>query len=120
MLAFKEGDIIAAYLAQHGFVGVGRITQTAKMIRDVTIKRTPLLDFDLAAESPGHHINNEEECEYVCLVKWIAKVPREKAKQSGESKLFTNPQIRASLENQRKTVEFIEREFSVSIEKYLR
>jgi hypothetical protein len=34
-------------------------------------------------------------------------------------KLFTNPQVRASLDGHPKTVKFIEREFGVSISKAL-
>lgn len=119
MLAFHEGDIVAAYLKKHGFVGVGRITQTARMIRDVMINGRPLLEYPLKATSADHDIDNEDLCEYVCLVKWLARAPRGKAKKSSSRKLFTNPQIRASLENHRKTVEFIEREFRVNIERAL-
>lgn len=120
MQAFNEGDIVAAYLKSYGFVGVGRITQTAKMIRDVRINGTPLLELPLTATLANHDYDDEEECEYVCLVKWLAKVRRQHAKKSMGGKLFTNPQVRASLEKHRKTVNFIEREFNVDIEKALR
>jgi uncharacterized protein len=120
MQAFNEGDIIAAYLKSYGFVGVGRITQSARMIRDVTIKGTPLLELPLVATFAGHDCDDEEQCEYVCQVKWLAKVRRDNAKKSSGMKLFTNPQVRASLENHRKTVAFIEREFGVNIDKALK
>jgi hypothetical protein len=37
MLQFQKGDIIAAYLTRYGFVGVGKIIQPAKRIRDAHI-----------------------------------------------------------------------------------
>jgi hypothetical protein len=52
-------------------------------------------------------------------VKWLAREPRENAKKSTGMKLFTNPQVRASLDGHPKTVKFIEREFGVSISKAL-
>lgn len=120
MKAFNEGDFVAAYLKTYGFVGVGRITQSAVMIRDVRIKGKSLLELPLIATHADHDNDDEDLCEYVCLVKWLAKVPRDKAKKSTGTKLFTNPQVRASLENHRKTVAFIEREFGVDIDKALK
>jgi uncharacterized protein len=120
MKAFNEGDIIAAYLKSHGFVGVGRITHTAQMIRDIRIAGKSLLDLPLVATHADHNCDDEEQCEYVCTVKWLAKVRRDEAKKSSGARLFTNPQIRASLENHRKTVAFIEREFGVDIDRALK
>jgi hypothetical protein len=110
---------VAAYLKSYGYVGVGRITETARMIRDVRIKGKPLLQLKLKATDPGHDCDDEDLCEYVCLVKWLAREPRENAKKSTGMKLFTNPQVRASLDGHPKTVKFIEREFGVSISKAL-
>lgn len=119
MQAFNQGDLVAAYLKSYGYVGIGRITETARMIRDVRIKGKPLLQLKLKATDPGHDCDDEDLCEYVCLVKWLAREPRENAKKSTGMKLFTNPQVRASLDGHPKTVKFIEREFGVSISKAL-
>jgi hypothetical protein len=43
MLGFQKGDVVAAYLKNHGFVGIGVLTDRAKPIRAVTIKGKPLL-----------------------------------------------------------------------------
>lgn len=120
MQSFNQGDLVAAYLKSYGFVGVGRIQETAKMIRDIQIKGKPLLQLKLKATEPDHDGDNEELCEYVCAVKWLARVPREEAKKSSGMKLFTNPQIRASLDSHPKTVRFIEREFGISIKAALK
>ena len=120
MKAFNQGDLVAAYLKSYGFVGVGRILETAKMIRDVQIKGKPLLQLKLTATNADHDGDEEDLCEYVCLVKWLARVPREEAKKSSGMKLFTNPQIRASLDGHPKTVQFIEREFGITIKDALK
>lgn len=120
MKAFNQGDLVAAYLKSNGFVGVGRIVETAKRIRDVQIKGTPLLQLKLKATEPDHDCDNDELCEYVCAVKWLARVPRDEGKKSAGMKLFTNPQIRASLNSHPKTVRFIEREFGISIKAALK
>lgn len=120
MRAFKTGDLVAAYLKTYGYVGVGRILDTATMIRDVQIKGKSLLSLKLVATEHAHDCDDEELCEYVCPVKWIAKVPRDQAKKSSGTKLFTNPQVRASLDGHPKTVQFIEREFGMSMRDLLK
>jgi len=120
MRSFHKGDLIAAYLKDHGFVGVGRIKETATMIRDAQFKGTPLLKLPLVAPNADHDCDDEDESEYVCMVTWIKRVPREKAKWKPKAGLFANPTIRASLDTQPKTVKFIEREFGVNISKLLK
>jgi hypothetical protein len=68
MLGFSEGDIVAAYLKSYGFVGVGRIEERAKMIRDVRIKDRPLLKLPLIAVKAGHDYGDPEKSEWVCLL----------------------------------------------------
>lgn len=113
ILAFNEGDVIAAYLKRHGFVGVGRILKRATMIRNVRIKGRPLLDLPLTCPNAGHDLDDEEMSEYVCLVKWLACVPRDQAKWGPD--LFTTPLVRATLDGQSETVRFLEKEFGLLI-----
>jgi hypothetical protein len=47
MLGFKNGDVIAAYLKGHGFVGIGQITKPAMPVRDILIEDVPLLQKNL-------------------------------------------------------------------------
>jgi hypothetical protein len=100
------GDIFVAHLKKHGYVGVGRIISPAQMIRDGRINGKRLLDMPLTPPEPNHDINNPDQCEYVCQVKWIKSFPREDAKWIPKSGLFTTPTIRASLENQPVTIDF--------------
>ena len=120
MLAFNKGDIVAAYLKRRGFVGIGKITNKAKMIGDVRVRGRRLLDLDLVSPTPDHDCDDPEQCEYACTVKWIKRVPREDAKSVRGKDLFTTPLIRASLESQPKTLRFLEREFDVDFGKLLK
>lgn len=117
---FNPGDIFAAHLKGHGFVGIGRILSQAQKIRDVRIQEKRLLDMPLTATWANHDINNDEKCEYFCLVKWIKSVPRENAKWQPKSGLFTTPMVRASLENQTTTIDFLEKEFRVDFKKLIK
>lgn len=112
MCAFNEGDLFVAYLKGCGFVGIGRILKRAKMIRDVRINRRPLLDL-VSSPSANHDCDDVDNSEYVCLVKWLKRVRREKA--IWRAGLYTTPLVRASLDGQPDTVKFIEQEFGISI-----
>lgn len=114
MQAFNEGDIFAAHMSGKGFVGVGKILKRARMIRDVRVNRRPLLEL-VSSQNADHDRDDPENSEYVCLVKWIKSVPREKAKWRSHSNLFAKPLVRASLDGQPETVRFIEEEFGISI-----
>lgn len=115
MLGFNEGDIFGAYLKRRGFVGVGRILSRARMIRQIRIKGKPLLQLPLRCRRMGDNSDDAELSEYVCLVKWLASVPREKAKWRVRPKLYTTTHVRASLDGQPRTVDFLEQNFEVPI-----
>jgi uncharacterized protein len=117
MLGFNPGDAFVAYLKKHGFVGVGRIKSKATMIRDVVIGDKPLLSLPLVCRKMNDNFDNADLSEYACLVEWIKTVPREHAKWRSNPKLYTTTHVRASLDGQQQTVDFIEQEFSVSLRK---
>lgn len=112
---FQKGDIFSAYLKSHGFVGVGRILQVAKPIREVSIQGNPLLSHDLICQNMNDNINSDDLCEYVCLVEWLSSVERDEAKWVKKSGLYTTTHVRASLDGQPDTIEFIEKEFGLDI-----
>ena len=107
---FKPGDVFAAYLKGSGFVGIGRIKASARMAREVVIEGKPLLKLcpimDQDADSP-------ELSEYAALVDWIRAVPRQEAKMKRKAGLYTTPLLRASLDGQPRTVDFLTKEFAV-------
>jgi uncharacterized protein len=114
MLGFCPGDIVVAYLKSHGVVGIGRIKTRAKMIREVIIHGKPLLSLSTKSDQMDSNCNNPERSEYVCKVKWIKKCSREEAKLKSHANLYTTTHIRASLENQRATLRYLQRVFKVS------
>ncbi|UQA52311.1 GIY-YIG nuclease family protein [Vibrio sp. ED002] len=119
MLGFEVGDVFAAYLKGNGFVGIGRITGKAKPVRDVLINNVPLLQHQLTEPNISENSNDPDNSEYVASVDWIATVERNAAKWLPKSGLFTSQLVRASLDGQPETVQFLAKEFSVDFEQLL-
>jgi hypothetical protein len=115
MLGFNPGDVFAAYLKKHGFVGIGRIKRKAQMIRDARIGSKPLLDLRLRCKNMNDHSDSSDLSEYVCIVDWLKAVPREEAKWRSTPKLYTTTHVRASLDGQPETVAFLEEQFGILI-----
>ena len=114
MLGFEVGDVVAAYLKGHGFVGVGQITHKAQPVRDVIIGSTPLLQLDLECPNIGENSNDLDCSEYVALVNWVSFVGKNEAKWKPKSGLFTSQLVRASMDAQPETVEYLAKEFTVN------
>lgn len=117
---FQKGDIFAAYLKSWGFVGVGRILQEAKPIREISIQGKPLLSCNLNCTKMSENIDSDDLCEYVCLVEWLASVKEDEAKWVKKSGLYTTTHVRASLDGQPDTIKFIEKEFNLDIRDLIR
>jgi uncharacterized protein len=113
---FQVGDVFAAYLKGKGFVGIGKIKGKARMIRDVLLNGKTLISL---APNMAHDCDSPNLSEYSALVEWIRAVPAGEAKTRKAPKLFTTPLVRASLDNQPKTIEFLESEFDVDFKDYL-
>jgi len=111
---FQQGDLVAAYLKGKGFVGIGRILQKAKPIREVKIAGKPLTQLPLFAGSLAN-IDSDDSCEYVALVHWISSIDHntQKAHWKPKSKIFTTQLVRASLDNQPETIQFLEERFNI-------
>lgn len=115
ILGFQPGDIIAAYLKGHGFVGIGKIIDKAKPIRDVIVEGKPLLNYELRSQRMDSNIESNDLCEYVAKVQWVISVDRSEARWESKSGLYTTPLVRASLDGQPKTINFLETEFDLDI-----
>jgi hypothetical protein len=116
--SFKEGDIIAAYISGHGYVGIGKIIKTAIPIRDFKIGSELLINQNLNAKDYLiDALNSDENCEYVAEVEWLETVKKEQAKW--KSGLFASQQVKASLDNQQPTIRFLEKEFNINLYKLL-
>jgi uncharacterized protein len=108
ILGLEKGDVIAAYLKNYGFVGIGCITERAKPFREVMIKGKSLQSYALSCVNMDENANSDELCEYVATVKWAAAVERNEAKWKPKEGLYTTTHVRASLDAQPKTIEFLE------------
>lgn len=115
MLGFQKGDVVAAFLKKHGFVGVGCVTECAKPVREVIIRGKPLLSHSLFCPAMADDAHRDDLCEYVAKVKWAVAVDRSQAKWASKAGLFTTPLVRASLDAQPKTIAFLEREFGIKM-----
>jgi uncharacterized protein len=115
ILGFEEGDVVVAYLKNHGFVGVAQITVPARRIREVKINGRPLLNCALNCKGMDRGVDSPLESEYVALVRWLATAKRSKAKWQRSAGLYTTTHVRASLDGQPKTIAFIEAGFGVDL-----
>lgn len=113
---FRRGDVFAAYLKKHGFVGIGRIRQSARMAREIVIGGKPLLSI---CPRMAPNSDSEDLSEYVALVDWLAHVPAADAKMKPKAGIYTTPLVRASLDAQPKTIAFLESAFGVSFKDIL-
>ena len=119
ILRFEIGDIIAARLTRKGYVGIGRILERARPVRDVRLNNQPLSDYDLEQPNLILDSNDDNQSEYVAVVEWVVSVETAEAKWMPRSGLFSSQRCRASLDNQPVTVSFLEESFNISIEELL-
>ena len=115
MLGFQPGDVIAAYLKRHGFVGIGQIRERARPVREVVVNGLPLLNQPLKCKGLANNVDSDELCEYVALTDWVRYVKRSEAKWRAKSGLYTTTHVRASLDSQPKTIQFLQQEFEVDL-----
>ena len=113
MLGFEPGDVIAAYLKGNGYVGIGRILDRAKRIRDVVIGGKPLLSVALKCQGMASNADSDDKSEYVCPVDWLRAVERTQARWVAKSSIYTTTHVRASLDGQPATIEYLEEEFGL-------
>jgi hypothetical protein len=111
ILGFNVGDVFAAYLKGHGYVGIGRILEKPKPASHIVIGGKPLI-----ALCPQMAIDSDsaDNSEYVAIVDWISSFPREAAKMKRKSGLYTTTHVRAALDGQPDTVDFLSNEFDVN------
>lgn len=77
------GSRIFCMIPKKGYVGVGKVIETSKPIRDVTfeVKGQEVGASNISWRAPDmlHHIDDHEKCEYVVKVEWIVTIPKEHA-----------------------------------------
>lgn len=112
------GDIVAAYLNNHGYVGIGRVTEKAVKVIDFKINEKFLKQFKIKEPNIFENCENEKS-EYLAKISWIKTTVGNKAKWKSKSGLFTSRLIKASLESQPHTINFLETEFNISFKNLL-
>jgi uncharacterized protein len=114
---FNKGDIVVAYLKNHGYVGVGKVVEIAIPAKDFKYNNKSLLELNLESTGLIRNIDDLTLCDYFLKVEWTKTFKKEEAKWKQKSGLFTTQLIKASLGNQVKTLEFIQEEFGVEFSK---
>ncbi|WP_321308678.1 GIY-YIG nuclease family protein [Marinifilum fragile] len=113
MRTFEEGDIVAAYLKGYGYVGIGRIKEKAVRVNDFKISDKPLNQYDLKVPNIYDNCDNEKS-DYLVKIEWIKTVDKEHAKKAKRKDgIYSTTHIKASLQNQLVTIEYLEKEFDV-------
>lgn len=116
--ALEPGDIVVAYLKKHGYVGIGRVTRKAIKVNDFEINGKSLRQFNLKEPNIYENADNDKS-EYLVKIDWIKSVDSKQAKWKSKSGLYTSQLIRASLQEQNKTRNFLEFEFDIKFKDLL-
>ena len=122
MLGFEAGDIAAAYVKGHGYVGICRILERARIAQDFRVDGQPLSALGLESKGGGfwEYPGDPLRAEYLCRVEWLAARPKEQALPAKKSDgIYTTTHIRASLDGQRKTIEYLETGFGLPLRELL-
>lgn len=118
--SLELNDIIVVYIKNKGFAGVGKITQKAIPVKDFKLKEKPIQNYNLKSVGLFRNSDDVKKCDWVVGVKWIKTFEENKAKFEKKKGLFTTQLIKASLQNQQITKDYIEQEFNISFKKLLK
>jgi uncharacterized protein len=105
-------DIVVAYLKKHGYVGIGRVLEKAVKPTDFKVNDKPLKDITLKIPNIFENCDNENS-EYLVKIGWIKTFDSKQAKWKDKAGLFTIQLIKASLQGQHLTKQFLEKEFDL-------
>ena len=111
IMTFNVGDIVVAYLKHHGYVGIGVVKKEAVRPRDFLLGGKHLSEVKgLQCKNMMHNSANAEKSEYLVKVDWKISVDAKDAKWEKKS-VFTTQLVKASLDNQQQTLNYLESEF---------
>ena len=118
--SFQVGDVVVAYLGRNGYVGVGIVTEQAVMAKDFRVKGKRLDELDLKSKHMLKNIHDPEIAEYLVKVDWKATCDADDAKWEKNKGLFTTRMAKASLQNQKATLDFIGYAFKIDFDALLK
>lgn len=120
ILSLQKNDIIAAFLPDYGYVGIGRILSKATMVtKALDASGRSISSLKLIQPNMFANAHSEVKSEYTAPVHWFRSVAREEAKWVKRSGLYSSQLVRASLQKQNKTLAFLNSEFKIDIEALL-
>ena len=108
----KEGDIVVAYLKNKGYVGIGRVVEKAIKVNEFKVRGLTLRSHILDKPNIFENCDNEKS-EYLVKIDWLKSVDSKEAKWKNKAGLFTSQLVKASLQEQRATKQFLEEEFGL-------
>jgi uncharacterized protein len=119
--SFHEGDVVMAYLSRKGYVGIGSVTERAVMAKNFRVRGKKLSELDLVSKRVmEQNADDPEKSAYIVKVAWKATCDAHEAKWIKNKKLFTSQMAKASLQNQRETIDFVSSAFKINIENLLK
>jgi hypothetical protein len=114
----QVGDVVVAYLKRKqnvgGYVGIGTVTEPAVMAQYFRIDGKPLDQLSLFLPGIMNDADNPDKAEYIVRVSWDKTVDAENGKWKSNIGLFTTRLVKASLQHQPKTIDFLKSEFSIN------
>ena len=118
--SLEINDIVVTYIKSKGYSGVGKVIQKAVPIRTYKFKNKKLDQYKLKSTGLFRNSEDDEKCDWVVGIQWIKTFPINESKFERNIKLFTTQLIKATLQNQEQTKEFIENNFNISFKKLLK
>ncbi|WP_084444833.1 GIY-YIG nuclease family protein [Hymenobacter roseosalivarius] len=109
----EQGDIVAAYLKKHGYVGIGRVIEKAVNVNDFKVDNKSLHQHPIKVTDIFDNCDNDKS-EYPVKIEWIKTADSKDAKWKSNSGLFSSQLVKASLQGQPKTIEFLEKQFDIT------
>jgi hypothetical protein len=113
LCTLSQGDIVVAYLKKHGYVGIGKVKEKAVRVTEFLHNGKSLQKCNLKVPNIFDNCDNDRS-EYLVRVNWIKTVNNKNAKKAKRKEgIFSTELIKASLQGQPKTIEYLEKEFSI-------
>lgn len=87
----------------------------ARPAREFLVDGVPILNLPLAFRGFSSHLESDELSEYPAPTKWIRVVSRFDEKRKRNFGLYTTIHVRASLDGQPKTINFLEEKLQINL-----
>ncbi len=115
--ALQPGHRVFVHIPQQGYVGVGKVIESARPVSEFKVQvngaEVPILKApNLVATSMDHDLDNPDKCEYLVRVEW-EKPPHTREEAWWEPRLFANQNTAAKLRDTH-TIKRLEQHFGLN------